>query len=598
MAVSSPTIQFKRGTFTNLPGLRAGEPALTTDTFDFYVGIDSTTNNNKFVGSHRYWTKETASKGSQLNLVEGTSNGTSYIALKSPDSLAGVTTYTFPATASDGYFLKTNADGILEWSSVTASATFDNATLSGVATITSVNIQGGSINGTTVGLTTAAAGQFTTLGADSLNVTGIATVGSVSIGATQIVSSEFQLQNIASLDATTIATIEAAVANAPNTFADLEVTGISTFNGNVNIGSDSADIITVNGTTTFAESVTGTISTATRATLVDTTGTSDNISYYLTFVDTAAGENSETLRVGSGVSFNPSTNKLSVVGNVQVGGNNIQSGAGSTAITLSNTDVTVVGDLKVGGNDIQSGAGSTAITLSNTDVTVVGDLKVGGNDIQASDGNTNITLTSNTLTTFAGDIKVGGNDIQASDNTVAITLSGADVTVAGDLKVGGNDIKASDGTTSITLEAVTGNVGISSNLTVQGNLVVNGTTTQIDTSSLSVEDRTIELGRVNGEVPSGATTWDLGVLFNYHATTAKKSGFVWEHTDSRFKFGSEVTADGDGTGVGNPQIALTAFAPIEVSSLWVTDCAGTSQVINCVGTERKLENITVDAGTF
>jgi len=539
MSVSSPIIQFKRGNYTNLPGLRAGEPALTTDTFDLYVGIDSTTNNNKFVGSHRYWTKETASKGSQLNLVEGTSNGTSYIALKSPDSLAGVTTYTFPATASDGYFLKTNADGILEWSSVTASATFDNATLSGVATITSVNIQGGSINGTTVGLTTAAAGQFTTLGADSLNVTGIATVGSVSIGATQIVSSEFQLQNIASLDATTIATIEAAVANAPNTFADLEVTGISTFNGNVNIGSDSADIITVNGTTTFAESVTGTISTATRATLVDTTGTSDDISYYLTFVDTAAGENSETLRVGSGVSFNPSTNKLSVVGNVQVGGNNIQSGAGSTAITLSNTDVTVVGDLKVGGNDIQSGAGSTAITLSNTDVTV------------------------------AGDLTVGGNDIKASDNTVAITL-----------------------------EAVTGNVGISSNLTVQGNLVVNGTTTQIDTSSLSVEDRTIELGRVNGEVPSGATTWDLGVLFNYHNNTdPKKSGFVWEHTDARFKFASDLS-DGGGTGVGSPQITFTTFAPIEVSSLWVTDCAGTSQVINCVGTERKLENITVDAGTF
>jgi hypothetical protein len=82
--MASPVLQFKRGALSNLPGLRAGEPALTTDSFDLYVGIDSTTNNNKFVGSHRYWTKETTTKGSELNLVEGTSNGTSYIALKSP----------------------------------------------------------------------------------------------------------------------------------------------------------------------------------------------------------------------------------------------------------------------------------------------------------------------------------------------------------------------------------------------------------------------------------------------------------------------------------------------------------------------------------
>ena len=48
--MASPILQFKRGAFINLPGLRAGEPALTNDTFDLYVGIDSTTNNNKFLG--------------------------------------------------------------------------------------------------------------------------------------------------------------------------------------------------------------------------------------------------------------------------------------------------------------------------------------------------------------------------------------------------------------------------------------------------------------------------------------------------------------------------------------------------------------------
>ena len=31
--MAAAVIQFKRGAFANLPGLQAGEPALTTDTF-------------------------------------------------------------------------------------------------------------------------------------------------------------------------------------------------------------------------------------------------------------------------------------------------------------------------------------------------------------------------------------------------------------------------------------------------------------------------------------------------------------------------------------------------------------------------------------
>ena len=254
--MATPTIQFKRGLVQNLPGLRAGEPGFATDRSDFYVGLNSTTEGNKFFGSSRYWLREDGTNSLKLNLVD--KNGTNGVRLAAPDTLAGVTTYTFPATPSDGYFLKTNANGELSWATLTSSATFDNATLTGTTTITNATIHSGSINGTTVGLTTAAAAQFTTIGA-----TGIATVGSLSIGSTQVVSSGRELQNILSLDATTIATIEAAVANAPNTFTDLSVTGISTFNGDVTLGDNSSDIITVKGTATFEQSVVGTISTAT-----------------------------------------------------------------------------------------------------------------------------------------------------------------------------------------------------------------------------------------------------------------------------------------------------------------------------------------------
>ena len=602
--MAAPVIQFKRGAFANLPGLQVGEPALTTDTYDFYVGIDSTTNNNKFFGSHRYWTKETASTGSAVNLVENT-GGTDYISLKSPDTLAGITTYTFPATATNGYFLKTNANGVLSWESITSSATFENATLTGVTTITNAVVQGGSINNTTVGLTTAAAGQFTTLGANSLNVSGIATVGSVSIGATEVISSTFQLKNIASLDATTTATIEAAVANAPNTFTDLNITGITT------LSSTTITDLSVSGVTTFTNTVTGTISTATRATQVDTTGTSTDADYYLTFVDTAAGQTGETLRVGAGISFNPSSNKLSVVGDLKVGGiasvtqlslsgTNLidfaDSGTGSPTFTTRSAGTKVVLYPSVGGSTVDYALGISAATLWNA-------VPENGSSFSFKwfGGETEVaSLSGIGSLSVAGDIQVGGNDILASDGVVALTLSAStgNVAVAGDLKVGGNDIQASDGTTAITLSAVTGNVGISSNLTVSGNLYVNGSTTQVNTTAITVEDRTLELGRVDGNVPASQTTWDLGVLFNYYDTAARKSAVIWEQGDTRFKFASVLASDTDGTDINTPQLTVTTFAPIEIGALWVNDCAGSSQVINCAAGVRTLENITIDAGTF
>lgn len=77
------------------------------------------------------------------------------------------------------------------------------------------------------------------------NFSGIVTASAYYVDATQVISNGRQLQNIASLDATTTATIESAIANAPNTFTSLEVTGISTFAG----------ITTVTGPTLFAKQV-------------------------------------------------------------------------------------------------------------------------------------------------------------------------------------------------------------------------------------------------------------------------------------------------------------------------------------------------------
>ena len=129
--MTAPVIQFKRGVLANLPGLRAGEPGFTTDSYDLYVGIDSTTSNNQFVGSQRYWSVNTATVGSGVKLVEGTNNGTNSITIKAPNSLSGDLTYTMPGTdGSNGNVLVTDGSGNLSFSAP-ASSSFTLAADSG-----------------------------------------------------------------------------------------------------------------------------------------------------------------------------------------------------------------------------------------------------------------------------------------------------------------------------------------------------------------------------------------------------------------------------------------------------------------------------------
>ena len=58
--------------------------------------------------------------------------------------------------------------------------------------------------------------------------TGIATATSYKVGSNEVISSARKLSNIASLDATTTATIESAIEATPNDFTDLNVAGLAT----------------------------------------------------------------------------------------------------------------------------------------------------------------------------------------------------------------------------------------------------------------------------------------------------------------------------------------------------------------------------------
>ena len=606
--MATPVLQFKRGLLANLPGLRAGEPGFTTDSYDLYVGLTSETSNNKFFGSHRYWIKETTSTGSAVNLVEGTSNGSDYISIKSPDSLAGIVTYILPGTQGNSSTVLTNdGSGNLSWASgsanpvftgiVTFSDTTDNTL--GDSDTGAVQIDGG------VGID-----KNLTVGAN-LNIQGFSEFVGVSTftGAIDANSGADISGGETTLSSATVSDLTSGRVVLAGTSGALEDSGNLTFNGSTLtvVGLADLDDVNVSSAATIA---TADIGTATIDSLTFTSGTA------ITSVDTdlsTVSASDDTLASAKAI-------KAYVDSQVTAQDLDFAGDTGTGAVDLDSQTFTVAGTA----NEIETSASGQTITIGLPDnvvigagLTVTGALDVNGggsidnvqigvsgdNEIDTSSGNLTIDSAGGTTTIdddliVSGDVRINGNDIQASDGTTAITMSSANVTVAGDLTVGGSDIKASDGTTALTLTDSTGAVTAASDLTVSGNLYVSGNTTQVNTAALTVEDRTIDLGVVNGAAPASATTWDLGILFNYNSSGAKKSAVIWEHADTRFKFASVLGADTNGTDNNTPQLSVTTFAPIEIGALWVNDCAGSSQVISCTGSERFLENITVDAGTF
>ena len=243
------------------------------------------------------------------------------------------------------------------------------------------------------------------------------------------------------------------------------------------------------------------------------------------------------------------------------------SGSEDAGVTVALTeDVTLVGDLTVGGNDIKMNGGGAALTFSGSgDVKTNGDLIVGGQDIKSAIGTVALTLTDTTgNVTVAGDLKVGGNDILASDGATALTLVAAsgNVIVAGDLKIGGNDIQASDGTVAISLSGA--------DVTVAGNLTVSGTTTTVNSTTLSVTDPMVFVAKDN----NATDAVDIGLYGLYDTSTTQDlfSGIFRDASDDKWKiFKSLQTAPTTTVNTAGTGYAVaTLVANLESASVDIT----------------------------
>ena len=121
--MAAPQIKFKRGAQANLPALAAGEPAFVNDEYNLYLGLDGTSGNNKFLGSARYWVKETTTTGHAVKLYSRTdASGGGSVSLAAPDVASDISFVLPDADGGAGNVLVTDGSGNLSFSAPAASS--------------------------------------------------------------------------------------------------------------------------------------------------------------------------------------------------------------------------------------------------------------------------------------------------------------------------------------------------------------------------------------------------------------------------------------------------------------------------------------------
>ena len=233
-------------------------------------------------------------------------------------------------------------------------------------------------------------------------------------------------------------------------------------------------------------------------------------------------------------------NDLVVSGTAQVSG--VTSFTDTTQNTLGNVNtgsvqfdggIGVEKNLTVGGG-IYVGEKSEFVGVATFGSTIDGN---GGADI--SGGET--TLSSATISDLPDNrvvVSGPGGSIDYDDN---LTWNGSNLSVNGsanvdNIRFNGNEIDTSSG--GLTLDSASGTITVDDNLTIVGDLTVNGNETIISTQILEVEDINIGIASV---VPKLNDSQLDGAGITIHGLDGDKT-LSWDNSNSRLAFNTDVYA--------------------------------------------------------
>ena len=320
----------------------------------------------------------------------------------------------------------------------------------------------------------------------------------------------------------------------------------------------------------------------------------------------------QTARTIGGVSFDGTAN-INLPG-VNTSGNQDTSGTAAIATTVTiadeSTDTTCFPLFATAATGNLGPKTASGLTFNaNTDVlsgTFSGNLtgNVTGNASGSSGSCTGNAATATALETgreisLTGDVTASGVSFDGTGNISLSTTIGANSVALG-TDTTGNYVSTISGTTNEIevsgsgSETATVTVGLPSNVTIAGDLTVNGTTTSIDTTNLNVEDPLIKLAKNN----DAADSVDIGFYGLYDTSGSQDlySGLFRDASDSgKYKLFKDLQAEPtttvDTTGTGYAVGTLVSNLEGNVTGNVTGNTSGSSG--SCTGTSAIATTVTV-----
>lgn len=558
------------------------------------------------------------SETSQFEGYSGT-NWSSLGGVRSVDGLTYITAESSPASSDDT--LRFYSNGTLQMS-------LDTNSLDLASTVTNVNIAA-----TTVSTTTTSGALIVTGGVGiggNLNVAGdfgltggIALSGDVAINGGDLFSSSatFNLLNkdsAASLvndgPATVNAflnagTISVGATTSTITFNDaatvtgnLHVVGTSNLDGNTTVGASGTRVATtVYGSTvditgssttkigveaatgsaiTFELKATNSVGDANLDINVDDTATLDATVISLDATDTS----------NFSITTNSSSNKTLTFDASNSGTGEAIIAVGSASTDKVNLTTASTGTTTVTTGTVQADITTLDVNAKNVTIDTVG---VGNSVIVTSTA----TTINSTTATFQGTAGTG------TDMTLTVTgrLN------VDNVSIDGNTVSTTDGSNILYLDpAPTADDG--GTVIIKGNLQVDGTTTTINSTVVSIDDPVFTLG--GDTAPASDDNLDRGIEFKWHDGTNPKLGFLgYDDSASEFVLISDSTntsgvyAPSASNVFGNARFSKLALVDSTASTtsssgaLVVTGGVGIGGQLNVAGSTNKFSASTASSNT-
>ena len=237
--------------------------------------------------------------------------------------------------------------------------------------------------------------------------------------------------------------------------------------------------------------------------------------------------------------------------------------SGFGAIDVGSSNLTATGTISLG-----------ATSFNDNAITNVGDIAL--DSISADGTDINVAVSDNSATAFT--IK------QGSDNYLVIDTANSSESVAIGTGISGTAISIGHSTSETT---------VNDNLTVTGDLTVNGATTTVDTTNTTVKDNLLEL---NSGASSNSN--DSGIIIQ-RGSTGNDALFMWDESEDKFALGTttdNASSTGNlnmttGTLVANIEGNVTGNVTGNVSGTAATVTGSAQSNITSLGT---LTTLTVD----